>query len=122
MARKGWKQLLAGMSWYCQPKRFPIIAYSEFMPPPRMGCKPYGAHDPTLFQPSDPFGWHVTEYEETMELRPGWNLAAQLVHVVEHLGHGRPAHGIARQKLEGNPYWPEELARHAGQLRTSATW
>ena len=57
------------------------------------------------------------EYEETMELRPGLErLAAQLVHVVEHLGHGRPAQGIARQKLEGNPYWPEELARHAGQL------
>ena len=117
MARKGWKQLLAGTSWYCRSKRFPILAYSEFMPPPRLGRKPYGSHDPTLFKPSDPFGWNVTEYEETMELRPGLQfLATQLVHVVEHLGLGRPAHGISRPKLEGNPYWPEELAVHAGRL------
>ena len=117
MARKGWKQLLTGTSWYCRPKRFPITAYSEFMPPPRLGCKPYGSHDPVLFQSSDPFGWNVTEYEETMELRPGLErLASQLVRVVEHLGAGRPAHGIARQKLEGNPYWPAELASHAGRL------
>lgn len=117
MTQKGWKHLLAGTSWYCRKGRFPIIAYSEFMPPPRLGRKPYGAHDPTLFQPSDPFGWHVTEYEEIMELHPGLEfLASELVHVVEHLGQGRPAHGIARHKLEGNPYWPEELARHAGQL------
>ena len=44
------------------------------------------------------------------------HLAGQLVLALEHLGNGRPAHGIARAKLEGNPYWPEELAEHAGRL------
>ena len=99
------------------PGRFPIAAYSEFMPPPRMGRKPYGAEDPVLFQADDPLGWHVTEYEEVMELRPGLeHLAGQLVRAMEHLGNGRPAHGIARAKLEGNPYWPDELAERAGRL------
>ena len=117
MAREGWKQLLAEVSWYCAPGHFPITAYSEFMPPPRMGRKPYGATDPILFQEDDPLGWHVTEYEEVMELRPGLeHLAVQLIHVLEHLGNGRPAHGIAHAKLEGNPYWPEELVAYAGRL------
>ena len=117
MARQGWKRLLAGLSEFRTPGRFPIPAYSEFMPPPRMGQKPYGAEDPVLFQNGDPLGWHVTEYEEAMELRPGLeHLATQLIEAIEHLGNGRPAHGIARAKLEGNPYWPKELAERAGRL------
>ena len=56
-------------------------------------------------------------------MRSGWScepglehLAGQLVRALEHLGNGRPAHGIARAKLEGNPYWPDELAERAGRL------
>ena len=49
MAQQGWKRLLAGVSQFRAPGRFPIAAYSEFMPPPRMGRKPYGAEDPILF-------------------------------------------------------------------------
>jgi hypothetical protein len=117
MAREGWKRLLSGVSWFRGPGRFPIVAYSEFMPPPRMGRKPCGGHDPVIFQADDPHGWHITEYEEVMELRPGLeHLAAQLIHVVEHLGSGRPAHGIARGELEGNPFWPRELSERAGRL------
>ena len=117
MSQPGWKRLLAGVSAFRGPGRFPIAAYSEFMPPPRMGRKPYGAEDPVLFRDDDPLGWHVTEYEEVMELRPGLeHLGVQLVHALAHLGNGRPAHGIARAKLEGNPYWPDELAQHAGRL------
>ena len=70
-----------------------------------------------MFQEGDPLGWHVTEYEEVMELRPGMErLAGQLIRAMQHLGRGRPAHGIARAKLEGNPYWPAELAQAAGQF------
>ena len=35
---------------------------------------------------------------------------------MQHLAAGRPAHGIARGKLAGNPYWPSELAQAAGRL------
>ncbi len=47
----------------------------------------------------------------------GWSISPrELLHAMEHLGHGRPAHGIARAKLEGNPFWPPELAERAGRL------
>lgn len=114
---QGWKQLLAGVSWFRQPGHFPLPAYSEFMPPPRVGRKPYNGQDPVVFQESDPVGWHVTEYEELLQIRPGLeHLGGQLVRAMEHLGHGRPAHGIGRAKLENNPYWPDELSKRAGQL------
>ena len=37
-------------------------------------------------------------------------IAKELMHIVHHLGRGDPAHGIAHKKLEGNPYWPDDLA------------
>jgi hypothetical protein len=84
------ERLLAELSWFRSPGRFPLPAYSEFMPPPRMGRKPYGAEDPVLFHQDDPLGWHVTEYEEAMELQPGLqHLAEQLVHALVHLSEGR---------------------------------
>jgi hypothetical protein len=108
---------MAGAPWFHGPGSYPIVAYSEFMPPPRVGRKAYGATDPTTFSPDDPFGWHITEYEERFELQPGLtHLGGELLTVVEHLGNGRSAHGIAKAKLEGNPYWPPGLSRHAGKL------
>ncbi|MGA2799154.1 MAG: hypothetical protein ABSE63_16365, partial [Thermoguttaceae bacterium] len=117
MSRTGWKQLMAGAPWFHGPGKFPIVAYSEFMPPPRLGRKPYGAINPILFRPDDPAGWCITEYEEEYELRPGLlHLGDELVTVAAHLGNGRSAHGISKAKLEGNPFWPPELAQHAGKL------
>ena len=72
MPATGWKQLLAGAPWFRGPDKHPIAAYSEFMPPPRLGRKPYDHFtDPVLFDAGDPWGWHITEYEEALELRPG---------------------------------------------------
>jgi len=111
VAEQGWKRLLAGASWYRAEGRCPIPAYSEFMPPPRPAEKPYGGVDPLVLDAADPWGWHVTEYEEALELGPGLALLArELLHVLVHLGRGEPAHGISRGKLRGNPYWPERLA------------
>ena len=113
MSNHGWKQLLAGAPWLDEAGSYPIAAYSEFMPPPRLGRKPYGGVDSQLFQDDDPWGWHVNEYEQTFELNPGLNqLAQHLIVALRHLGRGEAAHGIAKNKLAGNLYWPEELAAH----------
>ncbi|HVT14629.1 MAG TPA: M28 family peptidase [Thermoanaerobaculia bacterium] len=111
--RPGWQELLSGAPWFRAEGRYPIPAYSEFMPPPRLGQRAYGCLDSLLAghdRERDPWGWPVSEYEEDFELRPGLaRVARQLLEALDHLGHGRPAHGFARAKLKGNPYWPEEL-------------
>src|SRR5262249_26884359 len=98
---------------------YPVAAYSEFMPPPRLGRKPYaGAPDRLLFAEDDAWGWHVTEYEEALELRPGLErIAEQVIGALARLGRGEAAHGISKHKLDGNAYWPPELAERAGHLR-----
>ncbi|HEV3021732.1 MAG TPA: hypothetical protein VGX76_04675, partial [Pirellulales bacterium] len=110
MPKRGWKQLVLDQARDLGEGKSPIAAYSEFMPPPRVGRKPYGAIDSLLFADDDPWGWHVTEYEEAFELRPGLkHLAEKLVSSLQHLGCGEPAHGVSKSKLADNPYWPEEL-------------
>ena len=117
MASTPWQHLLASAERFRTARRFPIAAYSEFMPPPRLARKPYGTEVPGPFSADDPTGWQVSEYEEAFELRPGLeHLAAELLQAMGHLGHGRPAHGISRGRLEGNPFWPPELAERAGTL------
>jgi hypothetical protein len=117
MATSAWKTLLAGWPWFQGEGSYPLAAYSEFMPPPRLGRKAYSPVNLPLFAGTDKHGWPVTEYEEAFELQPGLHaIALQIVHSLEHLGHGRSAHGIARGKLIDNPYWPTELAQAAGSL------
>src|SRR4051812_27101496 len=110
MTTRGWKQLLSGKNPFRGAGKYPIAAYSEFMPPPRLGRKPYGHLEGQTFSPDYPWGWHVTEYEERLELQPGLqHLAGHFLLAMHHLGRGDPAHGISRSKLAGNLYWPEEL-------------
>ena len=82
MAREGWQRLLAGVSGTRKRGDSRIMAYSEFMPPPRIAWKPYGGTEPTPFADDDPFGWQITEYEEAVELQPG------LAHVAQHVVRG----------------------------------
>jgi hypothetical protein len=87
------------------------------MPAPRLARKPYGCWDPIPLAEDDPWGWPITEYEEAFSLRPGLEkIAGQILVALEHLGQGRPMHGIARAKLIDNPYWPPALQRAAGKL------
>jgi len=117
MPKSGWELLLAGAPWFQDDGKFPIAAYSEFIPPPRLGIKPYSKKASPEPMSQDPHGWQVTEYEEAFEFRPGFqHLAGQWVKALEHLGSGRPAHGIARGKLTDNPYWPTELSERAGAI------
>src|SRR5262245_7260922 len=118
MAPSGWKRLREPAACFRGDGRYPIPAYSEFMPPPLLGCKPYGAIDTALFADDDPFGWRINEFEERLELRPGLEqLGRQILRALIHLGHGDPAHGIAHGKLKDNPFWPENLAAAAGKLK-----
>lgn len=116
----GWRQLIDGYPWFEQPGAYPLPAYSEFMPPPRLGRTPYGDIDEALFSDEDPYGWCIPEIEEEFQLKPGIeNVTRQVMAHLVKLGRGEPEYTIAgheRQNLQDNPYWPAELAARAGQL------
>jgi hypothetical protein len=117
--RTGWHQLIPDASLLRGPGRFPLDAYSEFLPPPLLGWKPYGDETagPPLFDTEDPSGWHISEYEEGRELEPGMEqVGRQVICCVRHLMRGEHAHGVSHRLLADNPYWPDELAKLAGKL------
>ena len=115
MPSKGWKRLVEACSFKGE---YEIAAYSEYMPPIRLGCRPFGGKGDGFFSKRDPMGWPVTEFEEAFELRPGLeNIAHQVLGGLIHLVRGEPVEGLAKNKLTNNPYWPPELARRAGTLR-----
>src|SRR5438477_1321964 len=115
MAVQGWKRLLSGKSFPPSHQPFPIPAYSEFMPPPRLCTKPYGRVEAHAYQIQDLTTWPVSEYEEAWQLQPGLKrLGREVVSRLVCLGSGRPGQGLSRHKLRGNPYWPPELVAGAG--------
>jgi len=117
MSLRGWKALVETCS-FRREGQYPIAAYSEFMPPVRLGCRPYGGKVDGFFSEEDPLGFPVTEFEEAFELRPGLeNIAHQVLGALLHVVRGEPAERLAKNKLVNNPYWPPELARHVGTLR-----
>jgi Peptidase family M28 len=113
MGATGWHRLIPRADSFRSEGKYRIDAYSEFMPPPRVGWKPYGDQtpDPTLFDPADPFGWHVSEFQEEFELRPGLlQVARQVLGKLARLLDGDPDTGLPRIHPTDNPYWPPELA------------
>ena len=58
----GWKRLLVDWPWFQGEGSYPIAAYSEFMPPPRLIRKPYGGEDLILHSRDDPWGWPITPW------------------------------------------------------------
>ncbi|MCX6561200.1 MAG: M28 family peptidase [Candidatus Aminicenantes bacterium] len=117
---RGWPELLAGYPWFEGKGRFPLAAYSEYMPGPFLGRKPLGRMDHGFFPEADPCGWPISELEEEVELKPGIrHIGHQIMSGLINLGQARPApfiHGHGGQNLKGNPYWPPELAGRAGTL------
>ena len=101
--------------------RFQLRAYSEFMPPPYVGIKPYApnrAHAATSFSISGGDALDIDEYEQAHDLEPGLDRIAN--HLLSKLGKlvsGKP-HALSSTLLEGNPAWPAELAdaARAGRL------
>jgi Peptidase family M28 len=116
MSLIGWEALLKTCSFRGEGK-YPIAAYSEFMPPVRVGCRPYGGKGDGFFHEENPLGFPVTEFEEALELRPGLQqIANQVLGALLHLARGESAEGLAKGKLVNNPYWPPELATQVGTL------
>jgi Peptidase family M28 len=101
--------------------RFPLRAYSELMPPPYVGIKPYApnrAHASTTFAVSSGDALDIDEYEQAHDLEPGLDrIANHLLSKLAKLVGGQP-HALSRTLLEGNPAWPAEIAdaASAGKL------
>jgi hypothetical protein len=116
----GWRVLMEGFPWFAGEGSFPLPAYSEFMPAPRLGRKPCGDRELLPFSDGDDYGWAVTEVEEEYELKPGLeHLAGEVVGALSRFGQGKPENRIAGHKgrnLVDNPYCPPELVAHAGRL------
>jgi hypothetical protein len=113
MAVTGWHRLIPRGSPFLGEGNYRVDAYSEFMPPPRLGWKPYGDRepDPARLDPADPFGWKISEFEEELEIRPGLaQVAGQVMTKLARLLDGNPETGLPRLASDDNPYWPPELA------------
>ena len=114
MPGSGWKRLMPNSTYLRGEGAYPIEAYSEFVPPRALVGNPYGdgGFDPAVFDPLDPFGWRISEYEEAREIRPGLPLIAQqVVGEIGRLLDGDPDTDIRELDLTDNPYWPPELGR-----------
>ncbi len=116
----GWQKFLKGYPWFNCKGCYPITAYSEFIPPPYLGYKPYGRPDSRIIEGDDPFGWKISEMEEEYELKPGIeHVGHQIMNNILKLGKGIPQHyisGHGDENLVNNPYWPPELSERAGSL------
>src|SRR5258708_40163765 len=85
--------------------KFPLRAYSELMPAPSVGIKPYApqrARTACTFGVSDPRALDIDEYEQAHDLEPGVERITR--HLLEQLGklaRGKP-HALSRTLLDDN--------------------
>jgi hypothetical protein len=113
-----WTQFAAeARAAYRGEGRFPLRAYSEMMPGPYVGVKPYlpERHACTFGGAGDALD--IDEYEQSHDLEPG--LARIAEHVIAELGRlvRGEAHALSRSILTNNPAWPDELADAARAKR-----
>jgi hypothetical protein len=119
--KQGWQKFTENFPWFKKENGFPLPAYSEFMPAPKVGISQLGDIDYNIFSDKDPFGWKISEHEEEIDLRPGIEEIGK--HVMKHIinfGKGEHEHAIyghGGKNIKGNPYWPENLAQKAGKLK-----
>jgi hypothetical protein len=116
----GWQKLVEGYPWFVGEGRYPLPAYSEFMPSPRVGCSLYGDIDRALFAEDDVYGWRVPEIEEEYELRPGLaHIAKEVLGYLVRFGRGEQANRVVghnRRLVTDNPYWSPELDARLGSF------
>ena len=105
---------------YLGAGRFPLRAYSELMPPPYVGLKPYAPHADlghVTDRISDGDSFDIDEYEQAHSIGPGLDrITNEIVARLGNLVNGK-THGLSRTLLEGNPAWPPELAEAAREGR-----
>jgi hypothetical protein len=117
----GWPKLVEGYPWFEGAGNYPLPAYSEFMPSPRVGISLYGGEiDHTLFATDDPYGWRVPEIEEEYQLRPGLaQIAKQVLGYLTKFGRGEQEYRVVghnRRLLDDNPYWSPDLDARLGSF------
>ncbi len=100
---------------YVGAGRFPLRAYSELMPPPYVGIKPYAPR--VALDVTDPIcdgkTYNIDEYEHAQLIEPGLDrISSVIVEHLERLVRGQP-HSLSRAMLHDNPAWPPELAEAA---------
>ena len=118
-----WEQLEAeAREAFAGEGRFPLPAYSEFMPSPYVVLKPYAprrAAGACTTSASDDAAMDVTEHEQAHELTPGLGkIAAHLLTELDRLVRGTP-HEFSRTLLDGNPAWPSAVAASAPGRRAA---
>ena len=92
--------------------RFPLRAYSEFMPPPLVGLKPYAprrdaAANTARVSRGDALD--ITEEEMAHEVEAGIErIGGHVVHELARLLSGS-SHALSRTLLTDNPAWPADL-------------
>jgi len=117
MTKQGWEKLLTDVPGYGKANPYRIPAYSEMMPAPLIGWRPYGTNHPAPRSPGNPFAWLVSEREQAFELGPGLQLVSgEILAALQRLDREQPARGINRAEIEGNAYWPKELAELPGAI------
>jgi hypothetical protein len=119
MNDQGWFEFLKGFPWFKGENKYPLRAYSEYMPPPRTGISLYNAEiNPGIFDIKDAYGWKISEFEEEYQLRPGLDETGKQIlgHIVQMRSGKFPAFlaGHKQKNLIHNLFWPEELIMHAG--------
>ena len=105
---QGWERIVAEAK---QRGPFPLPPYSEYMPPPYIGVKPY-MPDPARRDATNGItrmdALDIDEYEQVHDLAPGLDrIGEKLVEVVGKLLHG--AHALSKTLLDGNPAWDPQM-------------
>jgi hypothetical protein len=119
MNKNGWSEFLDGFPWFIGEKKYPLRAYSEYMPPVRTGISTYNGNvDSRVFDTNDAFGWKISEFEEEYQLKPGIEVTGkQILEQIVQIGSGKfPPHlaGHKQINLINNIFWPNEMTLHSG--------
>jgi hypothetical protein len=119
----GWDEIEAeARDAFVGEGRFPLPAYSEYMPSPYVVVKPYAARradGAATFGASDGDALDVTEEEQAHQLAPGLGkIAGHLLAELDRLIRGQP-HDFSRTLLGENAAWPRALADSAPARRAA---